>query len=330
MHRKIVFSLMAMAIAALPVFDCPSISRAAEFPAKAITMLCGSTAGSPVDVMARELAKPMEKILGKAVVVQNRPGGSQAEELSTMLSQPADGYTLGTVTTSTAGALAGHLRQHFKAQDFSFLALVQNDPYALVVKADSPYKDLKGLLAFAKANPGKIKVGGFGTGSGHHLAFLDLCDKAGVQMRWVSFDGGSAAIAAALGGHVDVAHTNPGAVVGHVVAGKMRILAIASEKRIPASPNTTALSLVPTYREQGIELVLFQWRGVAMRAGAPKAVEDKLIAAITQAAHTPEFKKYIQNTTQLESDLTGEKAQEYVLEEVTHTADRLRSLGLLK
>ena len=100
---------LAMTVMAAAAFGFSSLVQGAEFPAKAITILCGSTAGSPVDIMARELAKQMEKNLRKAVVVQNRPGGSQAEELSFLLGQPADGHTLATVTTSTAGALAGHL-----------------------------------------------------------------------------------------------------------------------------------------------------------------------------------------------------------------------------
>jgi len=322
--EKVGLLFLAMTVMAAAAFGFSSITQGAEFPAKTITILCGSTAGSPVDIMARELAKQMEKNLHRPVVVQNRPGGSQAEELSTLLGQPADGYTLATVTTSTAGALAGHLRKQFKPQDFNFLALVQNDPYALVVKANSPYQDLKGLLEFAKANPGKVKIGGFGTGSGHHLAFLEVCDKGGVQMRWVSFDGGAAAIAAGLGGHVDVVHTNPGVVVGHVRAGKMRVLAVASEKRLDVLPQ------VPTYREQGIDLVLFQWRGVAMKAGAPQAVVDRLIGAISQAAKTDEFKKYMVNTNQLGSDLVGEQAQKYVIEDIEHTAGRLRNLGIVK
>jgi putative tricarboxylic transport membrane protein len=300
------------------------VSLAAEYPAKAITMLVGSTAGSPVDVMARELGRQMEKTLRKPIVVQNRSGGSQAEELSTMLAQPPDGYMLGTVTTSTAGALAGHLKSQFKAEDFNFFALVQSDPYAIVVKADSPFKDLKALIEQAKANPGKVKIGGFGTGSGHHLAFLDLAEKGNAQMGWVSFDGGAAAIAAALGGHVDAAHTNPGGVMGHVEAGKMRVLAVASEKRLDVLPN------VPTYREQGFNLVLFQWRGVAMRAGGPAPVVEKLVSTLKAAAATPEFIKYMKNTNQFPADIYGDAAQKYVLKEIKDTDERLRKLGLNK
>lgn len=295
-----------------------------EFPAKGITILCGSKAGSPVDVMARELAKHVEKILGKPVVVENKPGGSQAEMLSTLMGQPADGYTLATVTTSTVGVLAAQLREQYKLDDLNFLICLQTDPYALVVRAESPFKDLKDLLEYARQNPGKVKVGGFGSGSGHHMAFLDLCDKTGVQMSWVVFEGGSEAIAAALGGHVDVAHTNPGPVIGHVQAGKMRILAVASEKRLDVLPD------VPTYRDQGVDLVLFQWRGVAMRAGAPQPVVDKLVAVMQQAAATPEFKEYMKNTNQFESDLAGERFQQYVRNEFVQTTERLKRLGLIK
>ncbi len=323
-NSKWTMNLAISLILGLTSLGLSAAARGADFPTKAITMLCGSTAGSPVDVMARELARQMEKIISKPVVVQNKPGGSQAEELSTLLGQPADGYTIGTVTTSTAGALAGHLRAKFKGEDFNFIALVQSDPYAIVVKANSPFKDLKGMLEFAKANPGKIKIGGFGTGSGHHMAFLDLEDKAGVQMKWVSFDGGAAAIAAALGGHIDAAHTNPGVVMGHVQAGKMRILGVASDKRLDVIPD------IPTYRDQGMDLVLFQWRGVAMKAGAAKEVKDRLIQTISQAAATPEFKKYMANTNQFPIEHTGEEAQNFVLKEIQTTAERLKKLGLLK
>lgn len=188
--RNRLLSVAAGIICVLGIFVLSVPAAGADFPKKSITMLCGSTAGSPVDVMARELARHMEKILKKPVVVQNKPGGSQAEELATILGQPADGYIIGTVTTSTAAALAGHLRAQFKKEDFNFLSLVQSDPYAIAVRADSPFKDLKEMVDFAKANPGKIKIGGFGTGSGHHMAFLDLADKMDVQMKWVSFDGG--------------------------------------------------------------------------------------------------------------------------------------------
>ncbi|MBI5968549.1 MAG: hypothetical protein HY882_11935 [Deltaproteobacteria bacterium] len=143
-------------------------------------------------------------------------------------------------------------------------------------------------------------------------------------MSWVPFDGGAAAIAAALGGHIDVAHTNPGVVKGHVQAGKMRILGVASEKRLDVLPD------VLTYREQGIDLVLFQWRGVAMRAGAPKPIIEKLISAITQASQTPEFKQYMKNTNQFESDLAGDRFQKFVLAEFDQTTDRLKKLGLIK
>jgi tripartite-type tricarboxylate transporter receptor subunit TctC len=323
-NKKRALSIVTGLMFVLASLGLSTPTLGADFPTKAITMLCGSTAGSPVDVMARELARQMEKILRKPVVVQNKPGGSQAEELSTMLGQPADGYTVGTVTTSTAGALAGHLRAQFKAEDFNFISLVQSDPYAIVVKANSPHKDLKGMLDFAKANPGKIKIGGFGTGSGHHMAFLDLVDKADVRMKWVSFDGGAAAVAAALGGHVDAAHTNPGGVMGHVQAGKMRILGVASEKRLDVLPD------VPTYRDQGMDLVLFQWRGVAMKAGAPREVSGKLIETINQAAATPEFKKYMVNTNQFPIELTGNAANAYVLKEIQTSANRLKELGLLK
>lgn len=301
-----------------------SAGQVTDFPTKAITLYCGSQAGSPVDVMAREVAKYMEKILGKPVVVETKAGGSQAELLLTIQQGRADGYSLATVTTSTVGALAGALKARMKPEDFDFLAEVQLDPYVVAVRSDSQFKDLKELVDYAKQNPGKVKVAGFGTGSGHHMALLQLQQKSGAKFSWVATQGGSEAVAAALGGHVDVVHTNPGAVSEHVEAKKMRVLGVAANKQISILPG------VKTYKEQGVDMAAAQWRGIAGKAGLSAPVKAKLIDAIVKVMQDKDFQAYMKNTAQEAGERTGDAFQKAVLDEFEETQAVMKDLGLTK
>lgn len=300
-------------------------AQAQKFPTKAITIVCASAAGSPVDLMARELAKGAERYLGQPVVVETKTGGSLANQLRELLSRPADGYTIGTVTTSLVGTLATIHKGRFKPSDFQFLARVQIDPYVVAVRSDSRFKNLKDLITYAKANPGKVKVGGFGsTGSGHHLGMTELSRKGGFEVSWVAFDGGSEAVAAVLGGHIDVVHTNPGIVIQHVKAGKMRVLGIASGKRIDDLPDT------PTYKEQGIDMEASQWRGIFAKAGIPKVAADQIVAALKKTMAEPEFTKYMKNSNQIDGFLPPDEFHSAFLKEFEETSAELKVLGLIK
>ncbi len=297
---------------------------ATDFPTKAITIYCGSAAGSPVDVMAREMAKHMEKILGKAVVVETRSGGSQAELLLEIQQGKPDGYSLATYTTSTVGALAGTLKARMKPEDFDFLVEVQLDPYCLAANSDSQFQDLKGLIDYAKQNPSKVKVAGFGTGSGHHLALLELQQKSGAKFSWVATQGGSEAVAAALGGHVDVAHSNPSGVSEQVEAKKMRVLGVAASKQIAILPGAK------TYKEQGVDMTAAQWRGIGAKAGLPAPVKAKLIDTVQKVMQDKDFQTYMKNTAQEAGERSGDAFQKAVLAEFEMTVSTMKELGLTK
>lgn len=300
-------------------------AQAQKFPTKPITILCASAAGSPVDLMARELAKGADRYLGQPAVVETKTGGSLANQLRELLSRPADGHTIGTVTTSLVGTLATIHKGRFKPSDFQFLIRVQTDPYIVAVRSDSRFKSLKDLIAYAKANAGKVKVGGFGsTGSGHHLGMMELSRKGGFEVSWVAFDGGSEAVAAALGGHIDVVHTNPGIMIQHVKAGKMLVLGVASGKRLEDLPDT------PTYREQGIDMEASQWRGIFAKAGIPKAAADRLVEALKKNMAEPEFTKYMKNSNQIDGFLPPDEFRAAFLKEFEETSAALKALGLAK
>ena len=296
----------------------------AKFPSKEITIICGSKAGAPIDVMARQVASRLEKILGKPVVVENRTGGTQAEALSALRSKPADGHTLVTVTPTTLQVLNTTLKDKFKFEDFLWLSQVNAEPYALVVKGDSQFNTVKDLTAYAKSNPGKIKVGGYGTGSSHHLAFLEMIELAGVKMAWMPFEGAPEALAQVLGGHIDVAHTTPSLALGHIKAGTVKVVGITDKERLSLLPNT------PTLKEQGVDQVLFQWRGLIAKAGTPPEVQEKLLAALQQVYDDPSFQQYLTDGQQKRGQYSGPAFEKYAREEFEVAKKRLSQLGLSK
>ncbi|MDN5347554.1 MAG: hypothetical protein PWP65_1118 [Clostridia bacterium] len=278
--------------------------KADDFPTKPIQILCASKAGSPVDVMARTLAKHAEKYLGQPITVVQKTGGSTANQQAAMLAAPADGYTLGTVTPSAIGAWNTNLKGQFSMDQYDFIVRVQADPYVVVVNANSPFKTLKDMVEWAKQNPGKLKAGGFGsTGSGHNVAFNLLAKAANMPFTWMPFDGGSEAVAAVLGGHIDVCNTNPGNVLQHVQAGKLRVLGVMYDERLDALPD------VPTYKEAGydVDTSWIQWRGIFAKKGIPKERIDKLADAFLKAIKEPEFQKYLKDTNQLDGSMGPEE-----------------------
>jgi tripartite-type tricarboxylate transporter receptor subunit TctC len=268
-------------------------AHAQQYPTKPITMLCWSAPGSPVDGYARVMAKLVSADLGQNIVVDNRTGGSGIVMVNTLLRAPADGYTIA-ANTVTLAALFGEPNVTFKPEDLQLVARSQVDPYGLIVHTSTPFKNLDGFVAYARKNPNKINVGGPFVMSGHRVAWEVFAELAKIKTTWVPYQGGGPALTAVAGGHVDVAATNPGNVKPMIDAGKVRVIAVSSEKRLDDFPD------VPTYRERGYDLVRYQWRGMMAKAGTPKAITDRLVAAIQKAQQTAEWKAYLKQVTQLD------------------------------
>ena len=269
------------------------VAAAQQFPARAITILCWSAAGSPVDVYARTLAKLLTAELGQNVVVDNRTGGSGIVMVNTLLRAPADGYTIG-ANTITLAALFSEPNVTFKPDDLQMVARSQIDPYGLIVHTSTPFRNLDEFVAYARKKPGFVNVGGPFAISGHRVAWEVFAELAKIKTTWVPYQGGGPALTAVAGGHVDAAATNPGNVKPMIDAGKVRVIAVSSERRLEDFPN------VPTYKERGWDVVRYQWRGIMARAGTPRPVLDRLVAAIQKAQQTPEWKAYLKNVAQLD------------------------------
>jgi tripartite-type tricarboxylate transporter receptor subunit TctC len=241
--------------------------------------------------------------------------------VNTLLRAPADGYTIA-ANTITLAALFGEPNVTFKPDDLQMVARSQVDPYGLIVHASTPFRTIDEFVAYARKKPGFLNVGGPFAMSGHRVAWEVFAEMAKIKTTWVPYQGGGPALTAIAGGHIDAAATNPGNVKPMIEAGKVRVLAVSSERRLEDFPN------VPTYRERGWDLVRYQWRGVMAKAGTPKPVLDRLVAAIQKAQQTAEWKTYLKQVTQLDGFQGPDAFRAQLAQDMHEMDDVKRKLGL--
>src|SRR6266446_632257 len=236
-------------------------------------------AGSSADVAARLLADGISKNLGQAVVVFNRPGAGGAIGYKHVAGQKADGYSL--VWNSNSISTTYHSGQlPFDYQAFDPVARVLVESPVVAVRADAKWKTLNDLIADAKSRPKAISVGHSGIGSHTHLCLAALFHAAGVEVNEVPF-GAAQVVPSLIGGHVDALVQLPAALSGPVKQGQVRLLAALIPARDPA------LAEVPTAAEQGIDVSLEAWRGIAVPRGTPRPVIAQLEGAVRTTVESP-------------------------------------------
>jgi len=253
------------------------------------------------------------------VIVHNRAGGDGAVAMSDLLRAPADGYNLWAATKTFPVSMNTTLKGQFKMEDFYPLVRVQVDPFALVVQNDAPWTNLEEFITDAKTKP--LTVGGFGSSSPHGLFAFNLVKASGADLTWIPYNAGSDAITALMGGHVEAVLSNPSSMMQQVKSGLLRVLAVATDERSPNLPD------IPTFKEQGFDLVDAQWRGLFVKAGTPPEIVAKLDEAFSKAIKTEEFQQYLLNTVQEDGYLGPEEFSKYVVEEldaVTASADEFQ------
>ena len=258
--------------------------HAADFPTKEVQIIIPWAAGGATDLIFRALAATTGKYLGKAVVVVNRPGGGSAVGYTEGMQAQPDGYTLTSAVTPLT-ILPHQVSTAFTYKNFEPVINVVSDPVMFLVRPDAPWKSLKEFLDYAKKNPDMITVGNSGAGGGVHLIALAFEKAAGVKFNHIPFSGGGPSVTALLGGHINAVSVSPPEGIEHVKAGKLKIIALFAEKRFELFPD------VLTVKEQGIDFVMNQWRGLAAPKGTPPDVIKKLHDAFKQGMDDPVFKK---------------------------------------
>ncbi|HEX2546343.1 MAG TPA: tripartite tricarboxylate transporter substrate binding protein [Ramlibacter sp.] len=257
------------------------------FPDKPVTLVVPFPPGGSTDTIARALAPKLQEKLGGTWVVDNKAGATGTIGAALVKRAPADGHTL-FVSSLGPFVIAPHLIkgvQYDALKDFDLLTVAVQAPNVLVVPAASPHKSVADVVAALKKEPKKMSFASSGNGSSDHLTAELFWQQTGTEGVHVPYKGGGPAMNDLLGGQVDASFQNINAVVQHVAAGKLRALAITSEKR------STLLPQVPTLGELGIKGAdVYSWQAVAAPKGLPADVRNKIHAALVASINDPAVK----------------------------------------
>ena len=258
----------------------------AAYPDRTITIVVPYAPGGAADALARVLAAKMGARLGTSVIVDNKPGASGTIGASYVAKAQPDGYTV--LYDATPFSINPHLfpKMPYASDALQPLSLVSLAPNILIVKADSPYKDVKDLIARAKAQPGKVNYASGGSGTVQRLASELFRQKLNLDMVHVPYKSGGPAITDVMGGQVDFMFSTVAASSPLVDSGKLRALAISSPKRSPRLPNvpTVAESVIPGFE-------VYEWNGVFVPAGTPPDVATRLQKAVAESLQEEDVKK---------------------------------------
>ena len=257
----------------------------AAFPDKPVTVICPWTAGGGTDLLLRALSKEAEKYLGQTINVVNQTGGAGAIGHNAIRAARPDGYTVGMITFEL-NSLPPQGLVPFTWKDFDPLMRINADPAALSVRSDAPYSTVRGFMDYAKANPGEITIGNSAPGSVWHIAAGLAAEKTGVKVKHVPFDGAQPAVTALVGGHIKAVAVSVAEVRSQALAGNVKILGVMAHERDKQFPN------VPTFKEQGVDVQFFTWRGLALPKGVPAANKAKIVDAYKKAFDSPAFKEF--------------------------------------
>ena len=280
---------LTFVMTALLLTLCGAVSAGqAAFPTRPINLIVPYPPGGVSDLMTRPLTKEASALLPYPIVVVNRPGGAGTIGFAEAIQARPDGYTIGLGSVGIS-AIQPHLSDlpYKTPDDYRSLLNVITTPEIFAVRSDAPWKTMQELLAHAKANPGKVRVSIPGIGSIQHMLFETLKDVAGIDMLTVPFAGGGEAIPPLLGGHVEGIVIAPAPLLGHIEAGKVRVLATFSERRDPFAPDT------PAFRELGYDVARDEYVFLALAKNTPDAVAEVLHDALKRAMDTEPFKKLI-------------------------------------
>ncbi len=277
---------LALALASLPM---AALSQApASYPSKSIRWIVPYTPGGITDSVTRLVLQKLQDALGQPIVVENKPGANSIVGADLAAKSPPDGYTFVTVIAAHAAnatLYAGGRLPFDPVKGFAPVSLVGISPLIITVNNDFPAKDVKDLVNYAKANPGKVSYGSSGVGSATHLTFELFQQTAGIKMLHVPYKGTAPALIAEIAGDIQVLGDVPSSLMAHVRAGKIRALAMFSSRRVAGA------SEVPTILEAGGPAIEGNtWVMFLAPAGTPPAIVQRISAEVAKIVQSPELK----------------------------------------
>lgn len=317
--------LMAALLFVMPLAS--AVEASPPYPSQPITMVVGMAAGGITDMAARALAEEAKKILKQEVLVVNKPGASQTVAMSSVITAPPDGYTLGATTDAPILRAPHMMNLNFNTiTDIRPIILYGKFTSVAIVPADSPFKTFKDAFDYARQNPGKLTFGHPGIGTTPYLCPAGFGLQTGIKISFVPFPGDSAVVTALLGKHIMMGAMGPASCLSQVKAGQVRVIGvIEGEERLEAFPQAQTL------HELGMQNILPP-PGVVVfgQRNLPDAIAKKLEDTFLKASESPGFKKFAADNElyPVKKGGTGPELLSYLNAAHTKTGNLIRTLGL--
>jgi tripartite-type tricarboxylate transporter receptor subunit TctC len=297
-------------------------ARADEpWPGKPVRIVVPFAPGGSNDVIARRLAHALQPVLGQSVVIDNRAGGGSTVGANVVANSPADGYTFLFVSGSLATTAAVQKTPYDPVKAFEPVTRVASAPFVIITREGFPARTVQELIAYAKANPGKINYGSAGLGDSTQLATELFCNTAGVKMTGVNYKGIAPAQMDMLAGRIDLVVTTVASVRG-TASEKLPMLAFTSAKRDPDYPN------VPTVKESGVDYVVDIWWGLFAPAGLPAAIRDRMNKEVAAITADKEFAAFLKTAGAAPSPSTPQALRDDVAKDVVRWTETAQRAGL--
>jgi tripartite-type tricarboxylate transporter receptor subunit TctC len=327
MHRRsLLSSVAATAVGAALAPATPwAQSRPSGYPTRPVTIVVPFAAGQSGDVLARILAEPLGRMWGQALIVDNKGGAGGTLGSRAAAAAPADGYTL---LLGSSGPLASapnlYANCGYNPRELTPIMNVAGVAQALVVPANSPYRTLGELLAAAKAAPGKLSYGSGGVGSFQHLTFELLKQRTGVHITHIPYRGSAPAYTDIIAGQLQAMFDSLPAVLPHVRAGNVRVLAISTPHRAPQIPD------VPTVAESGVPgFDALGWLGIVAPKGVDVAIRDRLNADLQTALADPGVKHHLDNLGMMVIGGSAPAFGKFIASELAKWGSVIRTAGIV-
>jgi tripartite-type tricarboxylate transporter receptor subunit TctC len=318
MERRKVLQLAAGA-AALTL--APRSASALDYPTRPVHIVAGYPPGLSPDIIARLIAQAVSERLGQQFIVDNRPGAASNIGTEVVAHATPDGYTL--LLTVSANAINATLYQHLNfdfARDLTPVGSIGRTPFVIVVNPQFPVKSVPELIAYAKANPGKINVASAGVGTGPHVACELFKMMTGTDMVQVPYKGSY--MTDLLGGQIPIAFGPIAQIIEDVRAGKLIAIGLTTPTRSAAAPDIPAIAeFVPGYAAAG-------WYGICATAGTPDDIVEKLNAAISAGVNDPGLKAKLLNLGVEPVTMPVKEFQKYVADEIAKYAKVITATGM--
>ena len=302
-----------------------SLALGQSYPSKPVRIVVPLVPGGNQDIVARAVAEELSRGLGQQVIVETRPGGAAIVGTQAVKSSPADGYTLLSISVTFARVPGINPAAGYDPRsDFTGVSLVCRIPQLLVVNPSSEAKSVAGLVAAAKANPGRISYGSSGNGSTGHVAAELFMRMTGTSLLHVMYKGNAQALIDVMGGQIVMMFDQVSTSMGHVRGGKLRALAVTTLERSPLFPD------VPTLDESGLKgFEDVTWNGIVAPAGVPREIISKLNNEIGKIMANTEFvKRYAERGIEMRASASPEEFTAYIRSEADAFAKLVKDAGM--